>query len=151
MYGIYADQLTPQTTPTDRHIIYSIHGASGDENLTAWRGCRGGFFGRVYRVYRSEGSWPDPLEGVLFRLAWWPRRSKGFQLGMSFLLSVHSLELTWKWRMAPWKTMFHYRQVVFHFHVSSRESKLLGCVSRAHLLHDESSNGSRNTFDICRT
>ena len=23
--------------------------------------------------------------------------------------------------MAPWKTLFHYKQVVFHFHVSSRE------------------------------
>ena len=35
---------------------------------------------------------------------------------------IHSLELTWKWRMAPWKTIFHYKQVVFHFHVNSRES-----------------------------
>ena len=33
-------------------------------------------------------------------------------------------ELTWKWRMAPWMAIFHYKQVVFHFHVSSRESKV---------------------------
>ena len=33
-------------------------------------------------------------------------------------LPIQSVELTWKWRMAPWKTIFHYKQVVFHFHVS---------------------------------
>ena len=28
---------------------------------------------------------------------------------------IHSLELTWKWRMAPWKTIFHDKQAVaFH-------------------------------------
>ena len=38
---------------------------------------------------------------------------------------IHSLELTWKWRMAPWKTIFHHKQRVFQFHVSSRESNPL--------------------------
>ena len=42
---------------------------------------------------------------------------------MTTVLDLHSLELTWKWRMAPWKTIFHYKQVVFHFHVSFRECK----------------------------
>ena len=37
---------------------------------------------------------------------------------------VHSQELTWKWRMAPWKTIFHYKQVVFHFHVCYRRGTL---------------------------
>ena len=35
---------------------------------------------------------------------------------------IHPLELTWKWRMGPWKSIFHYKEVMFHFHVSSRES-----------------------------
>ena len=47
---------------------------------------------------------------------------------------LHSQKLTWKWRMAPWKTMFNYKQVVFHFHVSSRESKE-GRVSRVVVQH----------------
>ena len=37
------------------------------------------------------------------------------------------MQLTWKWRMDPWKTLFHYKQVVFHFHVSSRESRFMRC------------------------
>ena len=44
--------------------------------------------------------------------------------GISFFHGLHSLELTWKWRMAPWKTIFHYKQVVFHFHVSFRECRV---------------------------
>ena len=35
---------------------------------------------------------------------------------------LHSLELIWNWKMTPLKTIFHYKQVVFHFHVSFRES-----------------------------
>ena len=54
-------------------------------------------------------------------------RSPGFmrppcsnQICLQFLAkllekNLHSLELTWKWRMAPWKTIFHDKQVVFHF------------------------------------
>ena len=37
-------------------------------------------------------------------------------------MKIHSLELTRKWRMAPWKTSVNYKQGVFHLHVSSRES-----------------------------
>ena len=33
---------------------------------------------------------------------------------------LHSPELTWKWK-CPWKTIFLYKQGVFHFHVSCRE------------------------------
>ena len=28
----------------------------------------------------------------------------------SLCSNIHPLELTWKWRMAPWKTIFHYKQ-----------------------------------------
>ena len=34
---------------------------------------------------------------------------------------VYMNYITWKWNMAPWKTIFLYKQGVFHFHVSSRE------------------------------
>ena len=45
------------------------------------------------------------------------------------------LELTWKWRMAPWKTIFHYKQVVVHFHVSPMEGiQILQC-SKIQLIH----------------
>ena len=33
------------------------------------------------------------------------------------------LELTWKWTMAAWKTIFLYKQGAFHCHVSSTECK----------------------------
>ena len=32
-----------------------------------------------------------------------------------------SNSLTWKWKMAPWKTMFLYKHRIFHFHVSQSE------------------------------
>ena len=37
------------------------------------------------------------------------------------LIGLLSDSLTWKWKMAPWKTTFLYKQVVFHFHVSESE------------------------------
>ena len=37
--------------------------------------------------------------------------------------SLHSLELTWKWTMISWETMFLYKQGGVHFHASSRECK----------------------------
>ena len=53
---------------------------------------------------------------------------------------LRSLELTWKWKMTPWKTIFHYKQVVFHFHGSSRES------TRSCGPHSERRPGGRRPF-----
>ena len=42
--------------------------------------------------------------------------------GGSFLRILHSDEhITWKWKMASWKTTFFYKQWVFHFHDSELE------------------------------
>ena len=51
------------------------------------------------------------------------RRPDRRKTSVGNILEVHSLELTWKW-MWPRKEdhEMHYKQVVFHFHVSSRES-----------------------------
>ena len=38
---------------------------------------------------------------------------------------VHSDSLTWKWKMAPVKTIFLYKQVVVNVHVS--ESECISC------------------------
>ena len=37
------------------------------------------------------------------------------------LSTLHSGSLTWKWKIASWKTTFLYKQWVFHFHVSESE------------------------------
>ena len=40
--------------------------------------------------------------------------------------NIHSLELTWKWKMAPWKTIILYNQGIVDFHVNSREGNYNG-------------------------
>ena len=42
------------------------------------------------------------------------------------MVQVHSDSLTWKWKMASWKTTFLYKQWVFHFHVSESECSFFG-------------------------
>ena len=69
----------------------------------------------------GESLHPNIWCGYMIWLHEWPQ----IKLNGVIPNCVHSLELTWKWRMAPWKIIFHYKQVDFHFQVSFRESGFL--------------------------
>ena len=58
-------------------------------------------------------------------------------------LYIHSHSLTWKWTMAPGKTIFHYKQVVFHFHVSESNDIYIYITLYNSCLHDDNT-----TMDI---
>ena len=79
----------------------------------------------VLGAKESHGTVSSPSPGGLRRFrerSFSKKKKNGRQSTRSF---VHSLELTWKWRMTsdPLDDYeIHYKQVVFHFHVSSGES-----------------------------
>ena len=107
IWGFQAGALSPYDCPSPS-CLTSMH------RMVACRSTAPAVLDCLGLCHPEEGRPRGTLRGP-------KARSQGRALRRSHWWDLHSLELTWKWRMAPWKTIFHYKQVVFHFHVIFRE------------------------------
>ena len=67
----------------------------------------------VILIHPSSALGVGPIYSHLRGVAFVPIISPGSASTSKSLLrvlSLHSRKLTWKWRMAPWKAIFHYKQ-----------------------------------------